>query len=128
MADQNAIAAYRRMLARTGQAVTFRRVKGQAPNVTYQDAKVPALFRAYQPTIPIGTAVHSADISEGLRQFIVLDADLVTAGFPVPVQKNDKILVGDPAQPAQVEAYNITEVDYGTRVFAGAVEGKAVGV
>ncbi len=39
----------------------------------------------------------------------------------MPLQKNDKIIVG-------VETFNIVDVDYGTRVFAGAIEGRAVGV
>lgn len=119
--DQNAVAAYRRAFGRTGQTVTFRRVSGQAPNVQTFDATVTAIFRAYQPTTPVGQSAHQAAITEGLREFIVLESDLETARFPVPLRKNDKIIV-------ESESFNITEVDPGKRVFAGAIEGKAVGV
>lgn len=114
-------AGYRRALQVTGQTLTFRRVTGNAPNATVADFQVTAIFRHYTPTSPIGPAVHTAAISEGDRQFIVLQSDIEDAGFPVPLQKNDKIIVG-------VETFNIVDVDYGTRVFAGAIEGRAVGV
>jgi hypothetical protein len=122
MVDTNALAGYRRAIARAGQPVTFQRVTGQAPNVTTGNYQVSAIFRAYQPTTAIGgTVVRSAEITEGLREFIVLSDDLSAAGFPLPLLKNDKIIVG-------TEKFNITEVDPGTRIIAGAIQGKAVGV
>lgn len=118
----NAAAAYRRALAVTGQTVTFQRVSGQAPNAQTFDAVVTAIFRAYQPAPPIGAGVvRTAEITEGLREFIVLQDDLAAARFPLPLAKNDKITVNG-------QKFNITEVDAGTRVFAGAIQGKAVGV
>lgn len=125
MTDRNAQAAYRRMLDRIGQQVTFRRVIGQAPNATTFDATVSAVFRAYVPSVAIGAGAHAAQITEGLREFIVLEADLVAQGFPVPLAKNDRVILGFPDAP---ELFNITEVDYGTRNIAGAIAGKAVGV
>jgi hypothetical protein len=129
--ELNAVAGYRRMLDRIGQRILFRRVNGQAPNVTTQDAVVKAVFRAYQPTTPIGAGDKGAAISEGLREFIVLKADLAREGFPLPLQKNDRIILGTsedgPFIPG-VELYNIVEVDPGTRIVAGAIAGKAEGV
>jgi hypothetical protein len=113
------------MLQRTGQTVTFRRVTGQAPNTESTDATVTALFRTYKPSTPVGPAMHAAEISEGLREFIVLECDLIDANFPVPLAKNDRILLGFPDSG---ELFNIVEVDYGSRIFAGAIEGKAIGV
>ncbi len=122
MADANAVAGYRRALARGGQQVTFRRVDGQAPHAQVFDAVVTAIFRGYQPTTPVGTAAHAqAAITQGVREWIVLSDDLAAARFPLPVRKNDKIVVG-------TQIYNITDVDPGTRVFAGAIEGKAEAV
>lgn len=122
MTDQGALAAYRRALVKTGQSVIFRRISGNAPNTVRFDAQVTAIFRAYQPATAIGGAVvRSAEITEGLREFIVMAADLAAAQFPLPLVKNDKIVVG-------TEQFNITEVDPGTRVYAGAIQGKAVGV
>jgi hypothetical protein len=129
--DRNAVAAYRRMLARTGQAVLFRRVSGQAPNVATTDAVVLAVFRAYQPTAPIGSGAKSGAISEGLREFIVLQADLAEQRFPLPLRKNDRIIPGTMVDDSFVpgtELFNITEVDPGTRIVAGAIAGKAEGV
>jgi hypothetical protein len=133
MPNPNAQAGYRRMLDRTGQTITFRRVAGQAPNTQIFDATVTALFRNYTPAAPIGGTAHNAAITEGLREFIVLECDLKNARFPLPLQKNDRILVGYDSGslsgfPAQGELFNITEVDYGKRLVAGAIEGKAVGV
>lgn len=134
MVDQNALAGYRRALARAGgQTITFRRVSGQAPNVATFDATVTAIFRDYVPTTPVGASTRNAAITEGLHEFIVLECDLVDARFPVPLRKNDRILLGyDDGSwsgfPEPGVLFNITEVDYGKRIFAGAIEGRAVGV
>jgi hypothetical protein len=120
--DTNALEAYRRAIARAGQPVAFQRVTGQAPSAVTANYQVNAIFRAYQPTTAVGGAVvRSAEITEGQREFIVLSGDLSDAGFPLPLAKNDKIIVGS-------EKFNITEVDPGTRIIAGAIQGKAVGV
>lgn len=117
--DKGAESAYRRALARTGQSVIFRRVTGQAPNTAMVDVTVTAIFRHYAPSSEIGA--KQGAISMGMREFIVLESDLVAQNFPVPLRKNDKIVLG-------TEAFNITQVDPSTRAFAGAIEGKAEGV
>jgi hypothetical protein len=123
----NSVASYRRMLQKTGQSVIFRRVIGQAPNATTIDATVTCILRAYSPTSPIGQGLRTAAISEGARQFIVLSDDLTNAGFPLPLAKNDKIVLVQPA-PNEMLTFNIVDVDPGSRIFAGAIEGRAVGV
>jgi hypothetical protein len=130
--DPEALAAYRDALAQAGgQPVIFRRISGQAPNTAKFDAQVTAIFRMYQPTGEIGSGTRSAGITEGTREYIVLSDDLAAARFPLPLQKNDKILPGTIVNGSFVpgtEQFNITEVDPGTRIFAGALQGKAVGV
>jgi hypothetical protein len=123
--NQSALGAYRRMLLKTGQCVIFRRVTGQAPDAVTTDVSVTAVFRHYQPSVPIGAAEGAAAISEGDREFIVLVCDLEDAGFPLPLQKNDKIILGGVSDG---ETYNIEDVDYGSRIFAGAIQGMARGV
>ncbi len=130
MSNPQALAGYRRALAVTGQPVIFRRVNGNAPNTQLFDAQVTAIFRAYQPTGEIGAGARGAAITEGLREYIVLSDDLAAANFPLPLQKNDKIVPGTIVNGSFVpgtEQFNITEVDAGTRIYAGAIEGKAVG-
>lgn len=119
--SQAAVAGYRRALAKTGQSVIFRRISGDAPNTATFDAAITAIFRAYQPTAAIGAGARAAAITEGMREFIVLADDLAQAGFPLPLVKNDKLIVAG-------ETFNVTEVDAGTRFVAGAIEGKCVGV
>jgi len=121
MIEPNAVEGYRRMLARIGRHVTFRRVTGQAPNTVTTDVKVRSVFRNYTPSTPLGGTARSYSITEGLREFIVLASDLRSGGFPLPLEKNDKLIVED-------ETFNIVEVDDGTRHIAGAIEGRAVNV
>lgn len=131
MTDPSAQAAYRNAIDLAGQPVIFRRISGQAPNTARFDAQVTAIFRAYQPTGAIGAAAGGGAITEGLREFIVLSDDLVDARFPLPLAKNDKIIPGMIVNGSFVpgnEQFNISEVDAGTRFFAGAIEGKAIGV
>ena len=116
MADGTARESYRRAIARTGQTVTFRRVTGQAPSATVTDISVAAIFRHYQPAAALGS--KEGAITMGLREFIVVSDDLAAAGFPLPLQKNDRIIFCG-------QLFNITEVDPNTRVFAGAIAGKA---
>jgi hypothetical protein len=122
--DENAKAGFRRTLHKTGIRLVFRRVTGQAPNATVADYPVEAIFRSYMPATPIGGAVAPDAISEGDRQFMVLDEDLREAGFPVPLVKNDKIILSENGP----ETFNIVDIDYGTRRSAGVIQGRARGV
>jgi hypothetical protein len=120
--NENARAAYRRAFKAAGAIpVTFRRVIGQDESATATDIEVHAIFRGYSATAPIGAPAAPHDISEGDRQFIVIEEDLRDAGFPLPLVKNDAIIIGP-------ETFNIVDIDYGTRRIAGAIEGRARGV
>jgi hypothetical protein len=118
--------AYRRALARAGQSVTFVRNVGVAPNITQVSATVTARVMTYIPdTAAVGRTDFSASrlgtITQADRKIIVLADDLANAGFPVPLQKNDKaIVVG--------ETLNVVSVDPNTRELAGAVELVVAGV
>lgn len=118
--------AYRRALARTGQSVTFVRNVGVAPNITQTSATVTARVTTYTPdSAAVGRTESSARklgaITQGDRKIIVLADDLANAGFPVPLQKNDKAVVDG-------ETLNVMSVDPNTRGLAGAVELVVAGV
>lgn len=126
MVDLGAQEGYRRAIARRGEQVTFQRIVGYAPNpVTVLPAgggaTVNAIVMKYQPTQSIGGFAGGDAITEGDRTLIVLGDDLLQAGFPLPLQKNDKVIV-------QGELMNIERVDPSTRGVAGAWELVALGV
>jgi hypothetical protein len=124
--DANALAAYRRGLARAGQSVVVQRWTGQAPNRTVTAATVSAFVRYYAPD---DASVARTGFGEGKpgaitqteRHVIVLACDLQDQLFPLPVKKNDKIVV-------QGETLNVTDVDPNTRYFAGAIDLTVSGV
>lgn len=113
--------AYRRALDRAGEPVTFVRVIGDPPNVTDVRATVTARVWYYGPQPDVMAIKPEGGITQGNRKIIVLNDDLLGAGFPVPLQKNDKAIV-------EGEALNITRVDPNTRELAGAIEAMAEGV
>ena len=123
--------ATRAAIALAGQPVTFQRVTGVAPNATLtpaNGASVTAVVRDYVlDTTADAQAGYSASqpgaITQGDRLFIVMAADLAAAGFPVPVQKGDQILIA-----ASGELLSVVRVDAGKRYLAGAVEIFAAGV
>lgn len=122
-------AAYLKAFARLGVSVsvTFKRVTGSAPGtVTTVTATVNAVVRGYNPdtTSPAreGYATTKVgSITEGARSLIVMATDLQSAGFPLPVKKNDKIIMDTGDQ------LTITDVDSWVRAAAGAIELKASG-
>jgi hypothetical protein len=124
--DENAKAAFRRALHKTGVRVIFRRISGQAgvgSGVTTRDCPVTAIFRSYMAATPIGGSLAPDSITEGDRQFMVLEDDLLDGGFPVPLLKNDRIVFSESSN----ETFNIVDIDYGTRRAAGVIEGRARG-
>ena len=128
MVDANIQASTSRAVQRVGQPVTFQRVVGYAPNAVTFSAAVVAVIHGVTPdTVAArGTGYGSAQIggmSQDERQFLVMNADLAALGFPLPVQKGDKIIIG-----ATGEKLNITRVDAAKRYIAGATEGFGTGV
>ncbi len=124
----NMQAAHRRSITNFGQPVTVQRLTGEAPNVTTQSVVVTAIVRSMPPDTQAPAregygASQLGGISQTDRLVILMATDLAAAGFPVPVQKNDKIILSTSG-----EKLNVTRVDGEKRSQAGAVELYAAGV
>lgn len=124
--DQNAKAAYRRALHRAGQDVTVQRWTGQAPNRTVTQATVKAFvqkdmadFRAVART-DYSSSKQGAITQDDIHVLLLAD-DLADQGFPLPVQKDDKVVV-------QGKTLNVDIADPNTRIFAGAIDLTVTGV
>jgi hypothetical protein len=127
MTDSNAVQAYRRAIDRRGESVTFQRITGQAgqgAGVTVLPAgggaTVQAIVMNYQVQPDVMPVDPEGGVTLGDRQIIVLAADLLAAGFPLPLRKNDKAIV-------QGETLNIETLDPSKRGIAGAIEVHAKG-
>ena len=100
MVDLSAQSALRNMIAQIGESVTFQRIVGFAPNVTITQVTINARVRGYGPdrTAPSQegySASQEGAITQTDRIVIVVAADLAAAGFPMPVKKNDKVILAD---------------------------------
>jgi hypothetical protein len=120
--DPSMLGAYRRAMKRRGVAIVMRRVSGDAPNASTFDAPVIVILTAYQPEQDVMAVKPEGGISQGLRSVIVLQDDLQDQRFPLPVQKNDKVVLDTG------EVLNVTEVDPYKRALASAIELKVEGV
>lgn len=120
MIDPNAVAGYREAIAVRGEAVTFRRKTGQAPNVQEFDAPVMAIVMNYQVQPDVMPVMPEGGVTLGDKMIIVLAADLADKNFPLPLRKNDKALV-------QGEWLNVETLDPSKRGIAGAIEVHAKG-
>ena len=125
--DDSAVRAYRDALTRVGRTVTLQRVTGTAPRTFSFSADVQAVVRDYQ-SFPQGaqrTGRSENDpggITQGLRHVIVLAADLQAKRFPLPVRKNDKLILNGG------DKLTVVEVDAEKRSIAGAIELTLAGV
>lgn len=132
--DPNALAGYRRAFLKRGQTVLVRRVSGAAPNSATFDARVTAIVMDYVPKSPVDNLQPEGAVTLGSRNVIVIADDLAQANFPLPVIKNDKIVIN--AVEAQLgggskagdEELNIINVDPNKRGVAGAIDIVAEGV
>ena len=130
----NALAGYRRAIAARGIPVIVRRIAGDAPNTATFDAKVRAIVMDYQPKQPVGDVKPEGAITLGARNVIVIEADLRAKHFPLPVTKNDKVVLnpdrcwlGTGAANGDQEL-NIMALDPHKRGIAGAIDIVAEGV
>lgn len=127
--DPAIVAAYGRAFARTGIAVEIKRITGFAPNPTaINTASVQAIVRDYQPdtsqVAEMGmAATKMGAITESDRLVIVMATDLANQRFPLPLRKNDKVVILSTG-----DELNIVDVDAYKRAAAGAIELKAAGV
>jgi hypothetical protein len=132
MPDASAQALTKAAILYCGQPVTFQRLVGQPPSVTLSPsggATVSAVVRNYLPdTTAQAASGYSASevgaVTEGDRQLIVMAADLAAAGFPLPVQKGDQVVLSGTTGELLV----VTRADAQKRYFAGAIEVVAIGV
>ncbi len=118
--DVNALAGYRRAIARRPTEVTFQRIGGQAPNVGVTSATVNALVMSYTKEADIMPVHPEGGVTLGDRMIIVLADDLAAQNFPLPLRKNDKAVVAG-------ETLNVETLDPFKRNIAGAIEIQAKG-
>lgn len=126
--DATMQAAHANAIALVGVPCTFQRVSGQAPNASTFSVTVTALVRSYTPDMTAQArqgepATRIGSISQGQRQVIVMAEDLAAKRFPLPLRKNDKIIVVDTGQELTID-----QVDSFHRAIAGAIELRASGV
>jgi hypothetical protein len=110
-----------------GLQVTFTRVVGIAPNATTTSATVKAVVRDYKIDTPeMGQegfkAANPGAITQGDREILVMADDLSAAGFPLPVEKGDRVAA------ETGEKMNVTQVDALKRGIAGCIELVAAGI
>jgi len=130
MIDRGAEAAFVRAIARVGVWVTFRRVTGSPPSATVTGARVQALIRGMRPdTTAVSESGYSASqpgaLAQADREVMAMTADLVAAGFPLPLQTGDRIVLD---ADDGGEALTITQPDPLRRKFAGVVSCQAAGL
>ena len=100
-----------------------------APNATIFSVDVNAIIRDYTAdTTTVEQTGFAASkvgaLTQGDRLVILMAADLQAAGFPLPMQKHDRIKLPAP----QTDVLDVVEVDPFKRVIAEAIELKAAGV
>ena len=119
--------AHLRQIAKRGVPITFRRVSGSAPTTTVIEKKVNAVVSTMSPdymsTSQTGySSSQTGAMEQNARRIIVMASDLRGAGFPLPIRKNDGVILDTG------ERLNITSVDAETRAVAGAIDVIAAGV
>jgi len=125
--DPSAVRAYRDALRKVGRNIAVQRISGTAPRTVMFSADVQAVVHDYADD---GAAAQKTGygessiggISQTARQVILLAEDLRVARFPLPVRKNDKIILNGG------DKLNVVRVDAEKRSVAGALELTAVGV
>ena len=127
MVDYCMQAAYRRAVQRTGELVTVQRISGTAPRTVSFSVQVWANVQTYAPdSVEPSEAGYSSTqlggITQNDRKVIIVAQDLSDAQFPLPVLKNDKILL------TNGDKLNVTGVDEHKRRLAGAIELTAAGI
>lgn len=124
MIDSAIVAGYRRAIARRGEQVTFERRTGQATgaktSVQTVSAVVQAIVMNYQVEPSVMPVEPEGSVTLGDKMIIALEADLLLQEFPLPLRKNDKVLV-------KGDWLNIETLDPSKRGLAGAVEIHAKG-
>jgi hypothetical protein len=97
---------YRAQVHTHGETVTLRRVNTAPAPAT--EVTLPANVRGYRPEELVG------GIGLGHREVLILAEDVDRVGFPAPIRRNDRIVVGG-------TALTVTDVDVHTRRVAGVL-------
>lgn len=131
--DPSIQAAYVSAIRRLGITVTFQRVVGTAPNATISPAGGASVQAIVRNMLQDSTAAAEAGYATGNvgalgqadRMVIVMASDLAAAGFPLPLQCGDQVLL-----PADMggEILSIERPDIAKRAIAGAIECSAAGI
>ena len=105
-----------------------QRISGTAPRTSLVSAEVVASIQSVAPdTMAPREAGYGAGnpgaITQDDRQLIVMAADLKGKRFPLPLRKNDRVIVKETG-----EAYTIARADPLKRAMAGAIEAVITGV
>lgn len=119
--DTTMQAAHRRAVVRTGELVTIQRLSGTAPRAVTFSASVYANVQGYTPdTSEVSQTGFGASqpgaITQNQRRVILVADDLASAHFPLPVKKNDRVILADGTKA------NVVMVDAHKRQVAGAIE------
>lgn len=120
MVDSSAQAALRNMIAQIGESVVFQRLYGFDASTTIISANVTARVRGYTPeSTEVSQTGYGASQVGALTQtdriVIVVADDLAAAGFPLPVLKNDKVILADGTKAT------VTMVDAHQRSTSGGI-------
>lgn len=123
--DQNLKRSYGNWILKRGVSIEIRRVTGAAPNSVAISKSVLAIVQNFLPdSFAVARQGYSGPgaISQGDRRIIVMADDLAATGFPLPIKKNDTVILdtGD--------KLNVTQADAQTRAMVGAIEIVAAGV
>ncbi len=126
--DPGLAASSKRAIQRVGQSVTFERITGFAPNVRTIRATVTAALHGKAPDTaePRASGYGSSQpggLSETERELLVMVSDLAAVGFPLPLQRGDKMTIA-----ATSERLSVLRFDAGRRAIAGVIEITAAGV
>lgn len=143
MSDAAVVASYRRAFGRRGRWVKVRRVTAPAgQGAGFVDATVKAIVMDYEPQGVVMPIKREGAITQGARKVMVMESDLAALHFPLPVKKNDKIILLEEFSPGpgatgivlpggaivyEGDALNVTDPDPSKRRVAGAIELLAVG-
>ncbi len=120
--DPSAQAFTRQGIMLVGVQVTFERVTGFAPNAMTISATVTAKVMKYAlDTVSVAETGYSASkpgsIRQGDREVLVMAADLAAQNFPLPIRKNDRVVVVETG-----DTLNVIAVDANKRAMAGCIE------
>ena len=133
MFNRSAQAAYSASIQNIGLTVTFQRVVGVAPTATVTPIGGATVKAIVRNMLPDGTETASTgygasqigNLGQADRQVIVMWLDLYNAGFPLPLQCGDQIVIS--AEDGG-ETLSVTRPDMGKAKTAGAIFLLAVGI